>query len=132
MRRLLMAFIFMIVAFGFSISADADGLSGLLVEIPGYTGSGVVSCADLSSAVMQPVDDGVVIIACVKTITRSGEEHDDGLWFFMRKDQDDHVYVKSGRGNEYRDMSNSPLIPNHQEYVDAFFENLRMASESNE
>lgn len=131
MRRIFMAFIFAIAAFGFSISADADGLSGLLIEIPGYTGSGVISCADLSSAVMQPVDDGVVIIACVKNITRSGEEHEDGIWFFMRSNKDEHVYVKSGRGNEYRDMSSSSLVPNHQEYVDAFFDNLRMAAESN-
>ena len=134
MRRIFFTLVVAIAVFGFPISADADGLSGRLIEIPGYTGSGVSSCADLSSAVLLSEDeDGEIIIAAnVRTITRSGEEFDDELWFFRYTDQDGHVYVKSERGKGYYDINNSSPFPGHQEYVEAFFENLKTAAEMNE
>lgn len=134
MRRIFFTFVIAMFSFGFSISADADGLSGRLIAIPGYTGSGVSSCVDLSSAVLLSKDEeGEIIIAAnVRNITRSGEEFGNELWFFRYSEQDGHVYVKSERGNGEYDI-NSPLpFPGHQEYVEAFFENLKTAAETNE
>ena len=69
--------------------------------IPGYSGSGVWSVADLSSAVFQPSSPSDTIVAvCVKEESRSGEKSDKGIWYFW-KTSNGNIYVKTNGSNSY-------------------------------
>ena len=62
--------------------------------IPGFSGSGVASIADLSSAVFQPSNPSETIVAvCVKTVERSGNVTEKGVWYFGRN-ANGYIYVK--------------------------------------
>ena len=72
-------------------------------EIPGYTGSGIATFADLSSAVFQPskYSDVVHIAVCAKTVYRSGKTEDSGIWYFMFGEQTGHITIKTNETNDY-------------------------------
>ncbi len=132
MKRFILICIFTITSFGFSIIANAS--SAQMIAIPGFVGSGVITSADMSSAVMQPAseEDDTIVAACVRTVTRSGEEYDNGVWYFLLDAQSGDVYVMTDVKQEYMNMSEMGVLPNHREKVTEFFECLVAAAENNE
>ena len=100
-RKTLLMFVFAVIIYVGNIQlCFAEVLS-----IPGYSGSGVQTLADLSSAVKCPTEhwDETVIAVCTKNVFRhSDEEVDLGVWYFQYLDQSG-VYVKTSDDGKYVD-----------------------------
>ena len=98
------------------------------VHIPGFSGSGIASIADLSSAVFQPSNPSETIVAvCVKTVGRSGNVMENGVWYFGRN-ANGYVYVKKNQAESWTEYYG----PNHAYYENLnFFQDLVMSAKNN-
>ena len=96
--------------------------------IPGFSGSGSASIADLSSAVFQPSNPSETIVAvCVKTVGRSGNVMENGVWYFGRN-ANGYVYVKKNQAESWSEYYG----PKHAYYENLnFFQELVIAAKNN-
>jgi len=90
-----------------------SGNTDSVIEIPGLHGnSGVITYADLSSAVLMPTQyaENIDIAVCTKTINAEGNMVDEGVWYFQWSDMTGRVRFKTSPDAAYANYGGANLV----------------------